>query len=602
MEGNDWNPKDDIPFSKKLKAVARQAARHKKELILVSILGILSALANGSIPLIIGRFLDALISGGHILLPYLGSVSLWAALLGLWVVFQIIANSTDWIIGLKSRYIGTTIQADYVVNAYSSLLRLPASFYKNQKSGELSELVNRVSWMLDTIIGNILITLAPQFLSIAIGVAIAFSIQPVLATVLLIGVALYLASITNLLRPVAGLQARGHRLWRQAYGTISDAYTNIQTVKHAGAEEFERKKGKKAFFKEGGAVSVWFMLEKTWNNLNAFQRVLVVATQLAIFLMSVSYINQGAMSIGDLIAFNAYAGLIFGPFVSLGSQWQTLQNGLTAAAQAEMIFETEEEPYQVEGSPSLDALRGDVEFSDVHFSYGPEDPEVLASVSFKAEAGQLVALVGETGAGKSTTSELISGYYFPTQGEVRIDGHPTTSLSLKELRKHIAVVPQEVVLFDSTILDNIRYGRPDATDEEAKEAAKRARADVFIEKFPQKYEQLVGERGIKLSVGQKQRIAIARAILRDPRILILDEPTSALDARTEAYISKSLEELMKGRTTFVIAHRLSTVRKADKILVLEHGKVAEEGTHEELVTRENGVYRRLYELNIGLHA
>lgn len=575
---------------------------YKRELLVISALGILSAIANGTIPLLIGRFLDALITSGAITLPYIGTIPLWAGLLSLWVLFQIVANTTDWIIGLKSRYIGTEIQANYVVNAYSSLLKLPVSFFKSQKSGELAELVNRVSWMLDTIVANVLITLAPQFLSITIGVLIAFTIQPTLAFILLIGVALYIASITQLLRPVAGLQARGHRLWREAYGTISDAYTNLQTVKHAGAEEFENKKGKQAFFKEGGAVSVWNRLEKVWNNLNAFQRVLVVATQLVIFLLSVSYINEGTMTIGDLIAFNAYAGLIFGPFVALGSQWQTVQNGLTAAAQAEVIFETTEEPYELPGSPSLTNLRGDVEFRDVHFSYGPEDPEVLSSVSFKASAGELVALVGETGAGKSTTAELISGYYFPAKGEVLIDGHSTSSVSLRDLRRHIAVVPQEVVLFDSTILDNIRYGRPDATNEEAMEAAKRARADVFIEKFPNKYEQLVGERGIKLSVGQKQRIAIARAILRDPRILILDEPTSALDARTEAYISKSLETLMKGRTTFVVAHRLSTVRKAHKILVLEQGQVVEEGTHEELVLRENGVYRRLYELNIGLHA
>jgi ABC-type multidrug transport system fused ATPase/permease subunit len=212
----------------------------------------------------------------------------------------------------------------------------------------------------------------------------------------------------------------------------------------------------------------------------------------------------------------------------------------------------------------------------------------------------VIAFVGETGAGKSTSAELISGYYFANSGTVTIDGHDIRSISLRELRSQIAIVPQEVVLFNASVLDNVRYGRPDATDEEVYEAVRKAHADAFIDKFPKKYEQEVGERGIKLSVGQKQRIAIARAILRNPRILILDEPTSALDAETERYITNSLEELMQGRTTFIIAHRLSTVRQADKILVLKDGSIAEQGTHDELVAKEGGVYRHLYELNTGV--
>ena len=212
-----------------------------------------------------------------------------------------------------------------------------------------------------------------------------------------------------------------------------------------------------------------------------------------------------------------------------------------------------------------------------------------------------MALVGESGVGKSTLIDLISAYHFPTKGEVLIDGHDIRDINLRSLRSQIGVVPQEVVLFNDSIRMNVQYGNFEATDEEIQQATVKAHALAFIEKFPQKWEQMVGERGVKLSVGQKQRVAIARAILRNPRILILDEPTSALDAGSEKIITESLDELMRGKTTFIIAHRLSTVRKADIILVFKEGRVTESGTHQELLMIEGGEYRRLYELQIGLH-
>ena len=211
-----------------------------------------------------------------------------------------------------------------------------------------------------------------------------------------------------------------------------------------------------------------------------------------------------------------------------------------------------------------------------------------------------MALVGESGVGKSTLIDLISGYYFVPKGKVLVDGTDVKKIDLHFLRKNIAVVPQVVVLFNDTIKTNIKYGSFRAGDKKVKMAAEHAHADIFIKKFPKGYEQVVGERGIKLSVGQKQRVAIVRAILRDPKILILDEPTSALDPRIERLITSSLRELMGGRTTFIIARRLSTVREADKILVFKDGRIVEEGIHEELMKIEDGEYRRLYEMHIGL--
>ncbi len=268
-------------------------------------------------------------------------------------------------------------------------------------------------------------------------------------------------------------------------------------------------------------------------------------------------------------------------------------------ARVEKMLDQAPEKYHPENAVILKELRGDIEFKNTSFSY-KRGQKVLDNVSFTVRAGEVVALVGESGVGKSTLIELLSGYYFANTGKVLVDGRDIKRLDLNFLRGSIGVVPQEVVLFNDTVKNSIRYGKFGASEEEVLSAAKEAYADDFIEKFPKKYETVVGERGIKLSVGQKQRIAIARAILRDPKILILDEPTSALDSATERSVTESLEKLMQGRTTFIVAHRLSTVRKADKILVLEAGTIKEAGNHDELMQKEGGAYRHLYEMHIGL--
>ena len=243
---------------------------------------------------------------------------------------------------------------------------------------------------------------------------------------------------------------------------------------------------------------------------------------------------------------------------------------------------------------------GRLSLKELTFSYNKKDIDVLKDISFVVNPGEKVALVGESGVGKSTLVDLISGYYFPHKGNIHIDDKNIKKLNLGDLREQIAVVPQEVVLFNDTIEKNIQYGSFDASKKELIDAAKEAHAHEFIQKFPKKYRQLVGERGIKLSVGQKQRVAIARAILRNPKILILDEPTSALDIQTEKQITESLEKLMEGRTTIIIAHRLSTVRKADRILVFDKGRLVEEGTHKSLIKKKSGLYKKLYKMHVGL--
>ncbi|MDB5244695.1 MAG: hypothetical protein JWN18_565 [Parcubacteria group bacterium] len=590
--------KATFTWREKRGALARHLAPHKNTILILSLGEILMAVGNGLIPYITGKFFDSLVTPHTVALHVLGVIPAWQVILATWAIFQILILGINTVFDRKERLLRTQLEAQVPISAFAHLLTLPVSFHKKQRVGEITENVNRSGWMLSAIM-NATLSTAPQFLTIIIGLIVTLTIYPALSLVLLSGIGVYALVLLRIIPKTTYYQEEGMGAWNRLMGDAQDAYANFVTVKHAGAEFYENNKIATEFKER--TLPLWLRMENVWSNLNQIQRIVVATTQAAILFFSVFLVSDGKITIGDLIAFNTYAGMIIGPFVRIGGQWQTIQNGLIALARADKIFKTPSEVYEPSGSSRFTDLEGNVTFDKVHFTYESDQPEVLKGVSFAAKAGEVIAFVGETGVGKSTTVDLISGYYFPSQGTVTIDGQKSTDINLIDLRRNIAIVPQEVVLFNASISENIRYGRPEATDEMVRDAARKAHADGFIEKFPRQYDQEVGERGIKLSVGQKQRVAIARAILRNPRILILDEPTSALDAETEQYISKSFDELMKGRTTFIVAHRLSTVRKADKILVLKDGQIAEQGNHAELMARESGLYRKLYELHIGLH-
>ncbi len=572
---------------------------YEPSIVLLASLGIISALANGTIPYIIGSFFDALLNlSKKAFLFERGGIPLWLALLLLWIIVQLVANTVDWVIDKRGRVLRMAIHLGYQSRAFSHLLFLPISFHKDEKIGRLTEHISKASGQMAFIVENIIIDLAPRLLSVVVGIIVTAIINPLFTLIILIGVIIYILMLIRLLGPTSNLLKEGHSAWSTAYADAFGAVTNIQSVKHMAAELYEEQKIGKSFL--GTAAALWKKIQFVWSNVGFYQRMIILATQTVIFFLSVYLIQQNKLTIGELMALNGYAALVFGPFVQLGFGWQTMQNGLASIRQSEeRIFAVSHEIYHPKNAFCPAQIKGEVKFDDVCFSY-ENNVAVLRGLSFHVVPGETVAFVGKSGVGKSTTIDLISGYYFPQKGGVFVDGRNTREFDLTCLRKNIAIVPQEPVLFNDTILMNIKYGKLEVTNEEVIGAAQKAHIHEFIEQLPEKYNQLVGERGIKLSVGQKQRIAIARAILKNPAILILDEPTSALDAETEMLITTSLELLMKNRTTFIIAHRLSTVRRADRIFVFDQGKIVQEGKHSDLIKEEKGIYRQLYDYQIGL--
>ena len=587
-----------VSFKEGLRSIWRHVREYKGAITVLGVLGIISAIANGFVPYVTGRFFDALIafSQGHADqsagLPY------WMLLLIAWAVTRIVSDSVDWWIDLKRRWLDTNLQLGTQAEGFIHLLQLPLSFHTHEHIQAIFSHISSASWRITSIMRTV-IEIAPQLLSIGIGITLAISINTTLAAILAAGVIAYIIALSILLRGTAMTDFVAHKAWNEGWNDAAAAVEQTSAVKQATAEAYEISRIRKTL--RGEVMNLWYQNELNWNRVNFWQRITVFFTQLAIFIVSAYFVGAGIITVGELVALNGYALMFFGPLVSLGYSWQVIQNGLTSVGIMDRIFSRAKEEYHPKNALMKGDHLGSVQFEDVSFRYEEDQPSVLSHLSFIANPGQVIAFVGESGVGKSSAISLISGYYFPTEGRVLVDGVDTRQWDLVALRSRIAVVPQEVALFNETIRSNIRYGAFKATDEEVEKAARDAHIHDFIAKQTSGYDTLVGERGIKLSVGQKQRVAIARAILRNPEFLILDEPTSALDIETEQYITASLEKLMRGRTTFIIAHRLSTVRKADRIFVIKDGAVVESGTHQELISIGDGIYKRLYDLHVGLY-
>ncbi|HMA15683.1 MAG TPA: ABC transporter ATP-binding protein/permease, partial [Kiloniellaceae bacterium] len=368
-----------------------------------------------------------------------------------------------------------------------------------------------------------------------------------------------------------------------------DSLLNFETVKYFGNEEHEARRLDSALqLYERASVKS----QTSLSVLNTGQSLIIAVGITLLMVLAAQGVVAGTMTVGDFVLVNAYLLQLAMPLNFLGTVYREIKQSMIDLETMFRLLHSDAEVKDEAGAPDLALTRGEIVFDNVSFGYDPRRP-ILKGVSFTVRAGNTVAIVGPSGAGKSTISRILFRFYDVLDGAVRIDGQDIRQVTQASLRRAIGIVPQDTVLFNDTIGYNIRYGRPEASDEEMREAARLARIDDFVRGLPDGYETTVGERGLKLSGGEKQRVAIARTILKAPKILLFDEATSALDTKTEREIQKSLREVSRDRTTLVIAHRLSTVVEADEILVLEAGRVVERGRHEALLAR-GGVYSQMW--------
>ena len=572
---------------------------YKRTILFLSILAIISAIINGATPFIAGKFFDSILKMDQIRLGPNLSIPLWSFLISIWVLLQIIARLLELYFWWTRTNFRIVLEDQYVLDGMKKLLHLPLSFHKDNKLGDIVSRVERAASRLNNGF-DFVIDVSAYVLSGLAGLAFVFYINYAFGLVMVGAIVFYILIVLRILAPLGKMQKESSELNSKAYGDFYDAIGNIKIVKQNASEEFEYKKFYKKYISGSQKLLLKVNGREGWSF--GFQEFVTLSIQISIFVISVFFIRSGKMTLGELFAVNGYSAMVFGPFTYFVRWWDWLQKCFVALEKADKVFGKEDEVYAPKNVSKNEKMAGNVEFKKTNFSYKEGEGKrkkttnVLKNVSFKINKGETVALVGESGVGKTTIADLISGFYFPQRGQILIDGIPTDKIPLQFLRKNIAVVSQDITIFNESIKYNIRYGHFNINDREVVLAAKKAGAHEFISRFKKKYNQLVGERGVKLSGGQRQRVAIAQAILKKASILILDEPTSALDARTEKLVTESLEKLMEGRTTIIIAHRLSTVKKADKIIVLDKGRVVEIGKHKDLIKKKRGIYRKFYEV------
>jgi len=515
------------------------------------------------------------------------------------ILFILLLNFSRWIIRRTSGFLLSYFEAGVIAGlrkqAFSYLIGHSHSFFANNFGGSLTHRVNKYARAFEKLADRMALDGLPLLIR-GVGTIVAiYTLLPKYSLILGIFCVVFLVTTFIYIRYKLKYDILSSAAESKTTGAITDSIGNHSSIQLFTGHEYEKDRVGEVIDKQKKAnVINWYL----WEGLSAVQSLYSFSIEFIIFWIALGDWKLSLITLPVIVLLQSYVIRLIENLWGFGSIVRAYYESFSDAEEMAVILNT---PYEVLDNPTEVAknIKGEVVFENVTYIYENNKSKVLDNFSITIPAGQKVAIVGSSGAGKTTFVRLIMRLFNLTSGKILIDGIDINNISQKKLRDNIAFVPQEPILFHRTLLENIRYGRRDATDEEVKEAAILAHCDKFIDSLPLNYQTYVGERGIKLSGGERQRVAIARAILKNAPILILDEATSSLDSQSEALIQDALKKLIQGKTTIVIAHRLSTIRQMDRIVVIEKGKIVEDGTHEELANKKSGLYKKLWDLQAG---
>jgi ABC-type multidrug transport system fused ATPase/permease subunit len=574
--------------SSKVWRILSYARPYRRQLSLILLCMILSTVLSLPQPIVLKLLIDDVLVTGN--LPMLNL--LLGGLLGLYILQNVVSFAQRYL----SSIVGQRLLIDIRQQIYAHLQRLSPKFYNNAQTGDLLSRTLYDANSLQALASTMLIDLLTNVATLLVISGIIFYMDWRLALVSCATVPAFASVILVFNKRIRRASIVARQETAQVNAHLQENLSGIRLIQAFAREAYEKQRFLGQLRKLARASIHSDIVN--WQ-AGVIGGVIVFIGPLIVLWFGGVQVIRGALTVGSLIAFYSYLGKLYSPTNTLVQMTLGLQGLLAGIDRAFALLDT---PIDVEERPdarTLPSVQGLVELKNVSFQHA-DNGFALQNLSFVAEPGTCIAIVGPSGAGKSTLVNLLCRFYDPLQGSITLDGYDLRDLKLDFLRQQIGVVSQDTFLFNASLQDNIGYGRADATEEEIVEAARMAEIHDFIAGLPQGYDTVVGERGVKLSGGQKQRIAIARAILRDPKILILDEATSSLDANVEASIQAALEPLMASRTTFIVAHRLSTVRNADHILVLDEGRIVDRGTHWELLQLD-GLYQELYARQMADH-